>query len=1121
MAAATDNFLIAFFDFGDTLESPLNVQKEVDRFTLIDRQLFAMASIFGNGVIDGWDVVETDGLAVEISPGIGLIEGLAAETVFSEELSGLTPNTVTYVYIDKANTTPEDRSTRFLLSTTQLTTGLLLATVETSGLNIVSIDTTVREIVGFRQLVADAVANHRHGATCDTIDPDNPIIQAPKIDLTQEVQGQLPVSRMADIDARIVKGGRLPPSVFPTLDHALLRNIGNLSHSQIDSIIQSIQRDNIALLGEVASINLMKLIIDRKYDNVEVDNYFENELAIIPGISADSQIDWDNTTANISLTDNCISGVPDLGGDVGDILDEYGSDEYGGNDFEIVTIKWETDAQFNEAVALTNLTIDDGVRLSVDTVSDRAIETFDEGTSGDAIPNYTGTLTETNTTQVVYDSSAAEGPLAARFEHVNSRTMEFNKTYPTPQDWSVYDQLIVFVKNSGVEHAAVYMALYDDEDTLLSTFSLLAQDEVTTVDNPDTEGYAKKTYDISTVERTAVTKLRIYTDIISNDSEAFYLDTIYLRTTQFLLPQGNMRLRYSTTAPVVFNSVDFDASIPSGTDVRVRVRVATSLEGLATATFTSLLNAGEVFSIAGTNIEIDITLLADADLVLTPEVTFVELAMLAPSNFSGLQIKTAAAWRRGKRLTNVTVSDEGVVTMTNANVGNFYFVNENQVSEVDPSLVPVVGVGSQYMPITPSQAQNAIDPPTEAEDPYHLLRRDTRGLYNPRSAYRLTNGNFIIADTGNDRVMEIQPDGTFERGYASHNWDYSADLYALTACYNPRLGVLFITLSKTTDIQNFNLEDISLLVGTSRILRLDNESDHSRSLKGDLLPPREGADQATVGRLDRTISVLLSQDKRTILDNTSDPVTVTIITDRNNNSVSAGIECFIGDYTYFGTFGINAPVYANYSQVDRILVANSSIMSSQDSIQVTPSVIEFTIEIGETVEGEALPLGLTFSYEDIYFSDIMLGSIYYVESATEEGVLTRQLLLAGLKRESGPAASSSSSSGTGGNLPPLDDKKMELFTGIVKLVDMDSGLAQFQYICPDGMFPSDAYIDANGYVVVAESTFTPQAGRIVTLNPAGIGDGKTPPIIRLIEGGMFTKVWDVRQLEDDHIFVST
>ena len=1106
MASATENFLIAFFDFGDTLESPLNVQKEVDRFTLIDRQLFAMASIFGNGVISGWDVTETEGLAVEIAPGIGLIEGLAAETVFSEELSGLSPNTTTYVYIDRANTTPEDRSTRFLLSETLLTTGLLLATVETSGLNIVSIDNDVREIVGFRQIVADAVANHRHGATCDTIDADNPIIQAPKIDLTQEVQGQLPVSRMADIDARIIKGGRLPLSVFPTLDHAMLRNIGSLSHAQIDSIIQSIQKDNIALLGEVASINLMKLIIDRKYDDVEVDKYFENELAIIPGISNDEQIDWDNTTANVSLTEHCISGLPDVSSEIGNILDEYGTDEYGGNDFEIVSIKWEQDVHFEEAVALTNLTILDGVRISVDTVSDRAIETFDEGTSGSAIPNYTGTLNETNTTQVVYDSSAAEGPLAARFEHVNARTMEFNKTYSTPQDWSIYDQLIVFVKNSGVTHSAVYMALYDDDDTLLETLSLLAQDEVTTVDNPDTQGYAKKTYDISDVDRTAITKVRIYTDEISNESEAFYIDTIYLRTTQFLLPQGNMRLRYATTAPVVFNSVDFDASIPAGCDVRVRVRVATTLEGLATATFTSLLNAGEVFALAGTNIEIDITLLADADLVLTPEITFVELSMLAPSNFSGLQIKTADAWRRGTRLTNVTVSDEGVVTMTNTNVGNFYFVNENQVSEVNPSLVPVVGVGSQYMPITPAQAQNAIDPPTEAEDPYHLLRRDTRGLFKPRSAYRLADGNFMIADTGNDRVMEIQPDGTFERGYAAHNWDYSSDLYALTAVYNPRLGVLFITLSKTTDIQNFDLADISLLVGTSRILRLNNESDRSRSLKGDLLPPREGPDQATTGRLDRTLSVLLSQDKRTILDNTTDPVTVTIITDRNNNSVSSGIECFIGDYTYFGAFGINAPVYANYSQVDRIIVANASIMSSEDSIQLTPSVIEFTIEIGETVEGEALPLGLTFSYEDIYFSDIMLGSVYYIEGETEEGVQTRQLLLAGLLRTSGGVGASSSSSGTSGDLPPLDDKKMELFTGIVKLVDMDSGLAPFQYITPDGMFPSDAYIDANGYVVVAESTFTPQAGRIVTLNPAGIGDGKTPPIIRLIEGGMFTKV---------------
>jgi hypothetical protein len=54
MAGATRKYGIAFFDFGDPLNSRINAQLEVDRFVLIDEQLFGLYSIFGDGVISGW-----------------------------------------------------------------------------------------------------------------------------------------------------------------------------------------------------------------------------------------------------------------------------------------------------------------------------------------------------------------------------------------------------------------------------------------------------------------------------------------------------------------------------------------------------------------------------------------------------------------------------------------------------------------------------------------------------------------------------------------------------------------------------------------------------------------------------------------------------------------------------------------------------------------------------------------------------------------------------------------------------------------------------------------------------------------------------------------------------------
>ena len=68
----TRYYNLAYFDFGDRLNSGINVRKEIDRFVVIDKQLFGMYKIFGNGVIDGFNVSDAGfqdekGISVNIS----------------------------------------------------------------------------------------------------------------------------------------------------------------------------------------------------------------------------------------------------------------------------------------------------------------------------------------------------------------------------------------------------------------------------------------------------------------------------------------------------------------------------------------------------------------------------------------------------------------------------------------------------------------------------------------------------------------------------------------------------------------------------------------------------------------------------------------------------------------------------------------------------------------------------------------------------------------------------------------------------------------------------------------------------------------------------------------------
>lgn len=1123
MAGATPRFGFTYFDYGDTLSSPLNVRKEIERFTLIDRQMFGMASIFGDGVISGWEVKETANLGISISAGLGLLNGKVLESVFSNNITSLQPNALLNVYAIPNPSSAEDRFVQFKVSLVELTGAMLIATVQTGGTNIEIIDSTVRSKIGFREAIAEEIAEHRHDGTT-----------SPKIDLTQEVQGQLPTSRMADIDASKIVGGRLPVAVLPTIDHSRLKNIGLLTHAQIDSLVQSIQKDNIALMGEIASINLMKMIAYMKYLDVDVDKYFVNELCIIPGVSPDSYIDFDNSNANIDLVTNCISGIPEMPVDFDAIFDPDDEIDPTSN-FEIVSISWETDAELREAVSITNVGINDGVRLSVDTVFDRIIENF-EGVAGAVVDNYTGELTESNTTQIVYVSNAAQGDTAARFETINSRSATFTKTFGQAQDWSSYDTLVVFVKNLLVSHAGVTLSIYDSDDVIIASYILLTADEVTTDENLDNNGFAKKEFDISTFDVSEVKKIVIKTNSISNETEAFFIDTIYLRSNEFLLPSGNIRFRKSTTAPVIFNSVEYGVSMPSGSDIQVRVRVAATESDLATATYTSLLQSGESFALTGRVCEIDITLLSNTARTAGPTLDLVVLNILVPAETSGLTISSATAWNDGLEKVNIEITDTGddtsVMSMKNTEVGNFYFINESQVSELNTSFAPVVGINAQAMPMSPVQGEHQINPPSSEYDPYGLERSDTRGLYKPLSAYRLDSGNYIVADTYNDRVMEITADGIFVRGWGSHCYDTSADsLYALTSLYNPRLGVLFITFSQTTDIRNFDLTNIRIIIGNVKEIRLSNENDKVRYPDGTIVTDRSPGANSTnpptnnIGDTERILTILLSADKREILDSTIAAVQVSV-----SANIQDRIECFIGDFTYFGSFGIHRPIYANNSGENRVIIANSSVLNEFTKVVQTFPIIEFTKDIGELVDGQSLPLGLTFSYDQLLFSDIMLGSLQVTEILTDDGELKRRLLIAGIKFNQEAAANAAISSGnsaTGaGNvlsvtLSPLEDKKMQLFTGVVRMIDMDSQLVMFEYICSDGKYPSDAFIDEDENVVVAESSFLSQSGRIVTLYANGIGDGQTPPIIKLIEGGVYTKIWDIRQLKENHIYIST
>src|SRR6056297_2574351 len=146
----TSNYNMAFFDFGDELDSPLNVQKEIDRFVLIDKQLFGLYNVLGNGVISGWDVLDNGfsrvrGISLAISPGIGIVNFIAAQTDVSGEINNLPPNSSLRIYAVLEGSTIRDRKVSFVFSLVDVVSdfSVQLASVVTGTSNIISIDNNV------------------------------------------------------------------------------------------------------------------------------------------------------------------------------------------------------------------------------------------------------------------------------------------------------------------------------------------------------------------------------------------------------------------------------------------------------------------------------------------------------------------------------------------------------------------------------------------------------------------------------------------------------------------------------------------------------------------------------------------------------------------------------------------------------------------------------------------------------------------------------------------------------------------------------------------------------------------------------------------------------------------
>ena len=1162
MAGATRYYSLAFFDFGDQLDAPLNVQKEIDRFVIIDKQIYGLYSIFGNGVINGWTVSDNgfsqqNGISVKISPGTGIIRAIAAETTFPGTVSGLPPLSNFDIYAVLQGSTVRDRAVDFTYSQTALGDfAVKLASVTTGNNSVTSINNNVKELIGFKQLIKDEIDAHKHRGSPS------------KIDLKKETKGQLPGAKIEGIDASKITSGVLPLNQLPIVSHEDLEYDGLLTHAQLDSFVKTLSETNKELLGEISSVNLLKHILFMKYKYSDIDEHFVNELAVIPGITPNSYIDFEASTAVINLDQMCISGVPPKTGEFVDIL-------------------FNTRTSFENAFKKTNLTVrhNGSVILERDESAKDVIEDFENASSaGSNIPGFTLSsevvIDNFSIKAEATDTLKVDGFYSGKFNTNRTFRALFTKEFSSVKDWSNFDELVVSIKTISSSHGSVF-AYFVNEFNSIEQISpnllLLASDEIT--DNPDISrnDFETRTFNISNYNRDNVTKFVIFTDDTSSSFE-FFVDDIYVQNTALFKPQGTIKLRYSSGAPVTFHSIFYDIDEPSSTFSLIRVKVASSSDLLSRASYTLGMSDGQVFALTGTHIEIEATL-GTEDQEFTPELSSIGIRLFVDSETHGFNIDETSDWSLGTTRNIDIIPTSGSkarLQLTDPiNVGGLYFSTRDSVTELDDFNVGVIGFSGVRMPISVAQAYNWFDNPI-------------RGFDNPSSVIRTIEKNFIIADTNNDRVLLVDEEGNLVKGFAGIP-TASASFFPVVSVYNPDNQVLTIICSRDVDHSSISLSKISIFINATEMKLGDDEVIRDISKSQQIIEIEISDDKA---------EQLIGQTNNLYV-NFADGAFVEPISNSDQAGSllgTRGIEIFVGDLTYIDN--LLKPIYVNILTNDNWVICNGetkiSPVSSDSSSAATTTVNSVvqsalgasssattTVNIPSLIEiNPKEPDSPELTYDDISFSIYSLGGVVEMPlnrlaiagivnldsdnnsstSTTSTTSTTKNIYKVeydNIVTSSGNSALTSAASitlesedgsygvrevGTGtvvveakvqmiqtskgkylytfeaaagkefeavvkvkktstsefefiaknikdssitDNFTADAIESLSDYRGAVVIVNRDTGQKLFKYISPDGLYASDVDIAPDGNLLVAETDFEGNSGRIIKLDSFG------------------------------------
>lgn len=899
MASKTSYLGLGYFDYKDRLDTSISARVEAERFNIIDRQLYGLFSIFGDGIVKGMQAVVRQSAVsgvqvIEIQPGTVIIRGRSYSTDSAIEISDIGMSGEFYLYVSDSSMVQGERRLNFIFDKSPLSNiGVRLCKVVAPNGDVSFVDNAVKQEISFKSIAQQEIANHKHNGSPS------------RIDLLREVKNALPGARVKSFDASKVSSGVVSSARIPRVDHTALSNKGVLSHTELESLALHLASFSRVLMSEVASRNMMQqsILLRRSFPLSRDESV--NMVTFVPGASPSTMLDVDLTTAIFNPASGCIAGAPRPVGRRIQIA--YRSPQAVQSAFQIENLQF-----ISNAYVLTS-SFGSGTTVQFK-------DSFENAPGGNQpIPGFTsGTEIDTDLIKVVSNTAnVTDGAFSANIFSGRKEKAVYKRVVASDNDWNAFNRVFLDVKCLAASHPVVYFYFKSRSgsgDVSSERFVLLGQDEVTSGPN---SGFKTLEFNIETYDRRDVKEMVFEVEDASVDF-SFLVDNVRTSSVQssniVYSNYGFARYRYNSTSIVFLNAIFYSIQNSNNSRYEVRYRAGRTLNEMQTSEFSPPIGSGDYIGSACSFIEIEVRLFTNTDKTSTPSFTGMDISLDVPEGRPEFIFDTAAEWGEGTlSAVDVRPEDGGFITIKSPlETGDLIYVQQDRVQQLKL-------LGGSYTPRRAWLGGNLFISPVAAMDASDSA--PASAFDQPSRVERLSDRSILVSDTYNNRILRLDTDGKLIKGFGGAFFsNRQQGNVPLTAVYNNRTGILQIVFG--FDIPTtVNIDFISLRIGTSSIRLSSRDTVISSGFPKNVL-----AVQLATDRISLISSLPSGSIFRAKLDEALFGTAFTFNKDSPVYIYSHGVDglnIYVGDFTFVPH--IVHPICAVQDESGDIFVANSTV----------------------------------------------------------------------------------------------------------------------------------------------------------------------------------------------------